>query len=89
MWLVVGAAASIVVIAALATPSGSASAYWDLAIGNPKYFVVSGPPSERPVELPTAVRELEQHGVQIVGTGCVADAQQDAYNAVISRHFAR
>ena len=62
-------------------------AYLDIATGRPKYFVVTGPPSTSPVELPRAARELERRGVQVVFTGCIAGLDQDEYNVVIERHF--
>lgn len=84
-----GAVGTAVLVASLAfaSRSGTGRAYLDLVTGNPQYFVVTGPPSDHPLELPPAIRELEHRGVQIVGTGCVLAPDQDAYNAVVERHF--
>ena len=85
--VVLGTGAMVVAGATLASHTASGRAYVDLIMGHPKYFVVTGPPSDHPRDLPPAVRRLEQHGVQIVGTGCVPDPDQDAYDVVIERHF--
>lgn len=87
LWVALGTAALGVASAAFAYRSGSGRAYLDLVRGNPQYFVVTGPPSDHPTDLPPAVRELEHRGVQIVSTGCVLAPDQDAYNAVVERHF--
>jgi hypothetical protein len=85
-WVVLGIGVSVLAAVTFATRSGSGRAYLDLATGNPKFFLVAGPPLDHPVELPPDVRELERRGVEVVGVGCVPHSEQDAYNTVITRH---
>lgn len=71
---------------ALANP-GAARAYADIVGGHPKYFYVRGESGGWLRHAPPLHRALEDAGVDVVGTGCIFDAENDDYNAVILRHF--
>jgi len=66
---------------------GATRALRDIAAGQPKYFYVSGPPSNEPRQWPDLYTALEAKGVDVVGRGCVRDPDDDYYNAVILRHY--
>ena len=66
---------------------GAARALRDIAAGQPKYFYVSGPPTNEPRPWPELYTALEAKGVDVVGRGCVRLDDDDDYNAVILRHY--
>ena len=85
MWL-----AAVTLVAAggyVYAQSGAGRAYLDIAQGEPKYFVLTGAANDRSLMETPEVRALSKRGVKIVNTGCVEERGQDAYNAVIARHF--
>ena len=79
---------ALVGIGSFAPPKpGAERAYRDIASGQPKYFYVSGPPTNEPRPWPDFYAALEAKGIDVVGTGCMKDPANDDYNAVILSHY--